>query len=123
MNRVFPKYLSINLLTPQGWREEGGAEGGGCAMEAGGGSGPASLTVLLCWGQPALVCGQARWLLVMSEPSSTHGREMGVEITGGYRQTDRKAGHSNCLDRGKHKLTDRWATRPANKRIANKQTD
>lgn len=66
--------------------------GGGASQgwRAGGGSGPASLTVLLCWGQPALVCGQARWLLVMSEPSSTHGREMGVEITGGYRQIGRQ---------------------------------
>ena len=42
------------------------------------------LASLLCFagGQPALVHGRQRWVLVMSEPVSTYGEKEGVARTG-----------------------------------------
>lgn len=42
------------------------------------------LACLLCFsrGQPVLVHGRQRWVLVMSEPVSTHGEKEGVARTG-----------------------------------------
>jgi len=89
LNLVFPKYLRLNLsITFQGWERGCGSQKKGAAvlwrlgvgtleLEGWGGAALGWLACLLCFtgGQPALVHGRQRWVLVMSKAVSTHGEE------------------------------------------------